>query len=114
MAQRASQSHQAKSNQLTVGETVVLANRFFNNHALPHREHGIGIIKTVESGTPYVWVSFAHHQDFQKYIELGYLSEIDQRGPVDTIKVHPVYLERIKVRRGKKKQNQNRIPGTSI
>lgn len=95
------------------GDAVVIARRFFINHALPQREHGVGIVKELDGA--YIFVAFAAHQDFQKYIELEYLGEIDVKGPVMIIKIHSVYLEKVRLKsHGKKKQNKDSVPRSSL
>lgn len=102
-------SHQRlnqKSNQLIVGDLVLVADRFFANHALDNMKFkiGVGQISQVDGEMPYVWASFGYQPSFLEYQQKGYVKEIKSagKGNIISVKIHPVYLERYKVRRGKK------------
>lgn len=97
------QREAAKSNTLSAGDLVEIARRFFINHALPHRSI-IGRVKELDG--VYVWVVFAKNSVFQRCVEMGYIGEIDEQKDALTVlvKIHPVYLDRVKEKKRAKKK----------
>lgn len=112
LKQREAKEARQETNKIKAGDSVIIASRFFVNHGLPIKDMGIGYIVSIEA--PYFWIMFISNSVrdnlFQKYIELGYLSEIDIKNDVrdySYIKIHSVYIEKINVKKVKKAKKKH-------
>jgi hypothetical protein len=103
------QKRNEKSNQLMVGDTVVIANRFFQNHQIIKREYGFGRVIQLDKEVPYIWVEFSRSTDFIYYMNRGWLTVVEPNNDISDnrkmrVKFHPVYLEKVETKHAKKKQ----------
>ena len=92
-----------KSNQLKVGDRVIIANRFYHNHGMKIVNSGIGTVREIvpawESKLPAVKVVFSFNPAFFQYSNNGYMKIStfkDANGFMMLVRIHPVYLEKVK------------------
>ena len=103
MLSRRRKEEKARSNLFHSGDSVIVSRMFFRNHGLKYQELGKGIIKEIvpiwESTLPAVKVIFDFSPMFLQLANNGYLkvNTMKQDGKfIALVRIHPVYLEKIK------------------
>lgn len=91
-----------KSNQFVTGDEVIINHMFFRNHGLKFQAFTgtvKGIVPVWESKIPAIRVSFKYSPVFNQYQSNGYLKynvSKDNGEFVMLVRIHPMYLERVK------------------
>lgn len=101
--QNRQQRNQPKNNVLAVGDMVVVARRFFKNHGLA--VHDLGICKLASISASFALIELEYHPVLFIYQSKNLIKVFRGVNSNATIQIHPVYLEKVIVKHGKKKQN---------
>jgi hypothetical protein len=85
----------AKSNQLQIGDKVIIANRFFLNHGM--KRHLVGEGKVLYVSLFFIRVEFKYHSTFAYCKTNGFIKGLAMPvKDIAVIDIHPVYLEKVK------------------
>ncbi len=112
LKQREARKAKQEANKIKVGDSVIIANRFFLNHGLKYQDLGIGIVNEIKEIT-------AEHQQpsliirlpktlsaaviFDMFVkDLLIISKNYQFENFITIKIHPLYVEKVTVKKVRK------------
>src|SRR5688572_6119399 len=85
----------AKSNQIAIGDRVIIANRFFTNHGMKRSLVGTGTVLSIS--IPYIRVQFVTHHIFVYCKANGFIKSLvmPEKG-VSVVEINSVYLEKVK------------------
>lgn len=91
-------------NSIMVGDSVIIANRFFNNHGMTIKSVGTGHVINIEhTPTEFMEIDFRFHPILLACARNGYIFSCRQFKENDIfvarIKIHPVYIDKIKEKR---------------
>lgn len=98
--QNPARRREAKSNLLQQHDLVVLTKRFFQNHQIIYQDLGIGIV-IENSNPPNVSVKFMFNELFFNHFLSKKIIEYKLLSGAMVLKLHPLYLERVKLKRKK-------------
>lgn len=99
--QKVSHQRSLKNDRLEVGDYVTIARRFFVNHNLPIYNLTGRLIHLSHTGN-FALVATSDHPIFIKCHDSNFIRRIVEPNNI-VIQIHPVYLEKMEVKRGKKK-----------